>query len=47
MAPGMASRMALSTISMTVIDTVSAAKATGMAADSARRERSTGPMVKE
>jgi hypothetical protein len=39
------SMTALSTIYMTVIETVSAARATGIAARSASPERMTGPMV--
>ena len=44
-APGMASRIALSTISMVRMDKVSATSATLIAARSGRPERSTGPMV--
>ena len=47
MAPGTANTMALSTISMVRIYTVSAARATPMAVLSARPERSTGAMVSE
>ena len=45
MAPGMASRIALSTISMVRMDSVSAASATLTAARSGSPERSTGRMV--
>ena len=45
MAPGISSMIALSTISMTVMDRVSAASVTGIAALRATPARSTGPMV--